>query len=90
MDYIDEMLQRADPQQISQFLFTGGPLLVREEGSYRERMERCDRRLCDLVKGTELEGRLDELFDCMGRYGETHLELGVRAGAALMANLLLK
>ena len=92
MDYIDGIFQRIDLRQIRSFLLHGAEDLDADDGSHAERLKAgCDpiyRRLESLCAGgASLEEATADLSRALAAWEENYLEIGIKVGARLAAQL---
>ena len=92
---IQEIFARADLQQFREFLVSGLELMAPDKRSYSERLQkscaRIEKRIENIAKD---EQELDEIYteysDATDEYMQVFLEIGMKAGAKLLYQLLLQ
>lgn len=94
MDYINDMFKRMSLRQIRSFLLCGVGELTAEMESYRDTLKNSDEsirkhleRLCP--DKTEQDKVVAELSQVLSAYEGVYMELGMKAGARLIWQLLL-
>ena len=93
-EYIQKILERIDLQEIRNFLIYNGDLTDPHDfHSYAERLEikssPIDKRLKKIYKDAdELDDALSDLSDATSSYQNVFFELGMKAGARLLFQLL--
>ena len=91
--YIKEIFERADLQQIREYLLGDTSVLERDTRTYEERLKQnCTPIIKRIEKISKDDQELDELFSEYSNAEEAHkdvfLEIGMKVGARLMFQLL--
>lgn len=94
MDYIKEAFNRTDLRQIRQFLLYGTDEFECEQQSYRDRLTKgCNpiyARLDDAYPDqAERDKAAADLSQALSAYESVYMEVGMKAGARLIYQLLL-
>ena len=95
MNYIKDMFNRMNLYQIQQFLMDGTEHFGKEKRPYSERIkvesDPIYARLKSLYPdGTELDKAVAELSQAITTCETVYMEIGMKAGARLICQLLLK
>lgn len=91
--YIKQIFERADLQQVREFLICGLDPLEPDKRTYAQRLEDSSINILNTLKRTSNEDdELDRagcyLGDATETYRDVFLEIGMKAGARLMFQLL--
>lgn len=94
MDYIKDTFARMDLRQIRQFLLYGVDELECETQPYRDRLKNGSDPIYDRLKSlypdeNDLDNAAADLSQALTAYEEVYMELGMKAGARLIHQLLL-
>jgi len=93
MSYITEIFARAHIQQMSEFLLSGTELREISQASYEQRLKDCTEKALAVINAPpsknedQREQREDECMDTLCDYGDIYMEIGLRAGLLLAAQL---
>lgn len=94
MDYIEKLFSRLNLQHIREFLLYGTEAVEITEQSYRERLDTSQQPVLEMIQKAypcELESpEVDLFYQALSAAQEVYLEIGMRAGAILTAQLLEK
>ncbi|MCL2772372.1 MAG: hypothetical protein FWD71_03395 [Oscillospiraceae bacterium] len=91
--YIKEMFTRMNLQQIREFLLTGLDLIELDKRTYAQRLDKESQHIVKWLKdNSKDEEAFDEVYsefsNAEGAYTEVFLEIGMKAGARLLFQLL--
>ena len=95
MNIYNEMLERAKLQHIRGFIQCEGADLDIANLSYHERIKLGERRILERLKALipdamDYDNAESELNTAFGAYGDVYMEIGMKVGARLIMELLLK
>ena len=93
MSYIDEIFKRTDIQHIREFLLRGVECVEINPQSYKQRLEEAWDVTNNTIKKKlsevdDYEKFLDEVYDYIVEVEDVYMEIGLRCGAILTAQLL--
>ena len=93
MGYIDDIFTRLDIQRIREFLMSGSECVETERGSYKERLDEAEKAAMDIIEKKFPDvGEHEEIVDKVCVYASTakevFMEIGMKCGAVLIAQLL--
>ena len=93
MNYVDEMFERANTQQVANFFMGSGEIVVDEKATYKERIDKADRSFIEHINNSKLDDEtkksiLDKYFVCASDFQIAFTEIGIKLGAKLICDLL--
>lgn len=93
MNYVDEMLYRANTQQVANFFMGSGEIVIDEKATYKERIDKADRSFIERINKCKLDEEtkksiLEKYFVCASDFQIAFTEIGIKLGAKLLIDLL--
>ena len=92
MDWMTDILRKADYQHIREFLLYGVECAQREPGPYEKRIKQADYRVYDLLKevshdSEQYEFLWEQISLSLSQYANVYMEMGLRAGIRLAVRM---
>lgn len=93
MSYISEIFNRADLQQIREFLLHGAECPEIDRAPYKQRLEEAEKAALKMINTkfpdrSEYEPITGELYKALGVFRDVYMEIGLQAGVMLAVQLL--
>lgn len=93
MNYISEIFERMDLQQIREFLLNGQETNKIKKGSYKERLDSAEKAVFSLIETKypdldEFDKIANKIYQFVSETQEVYMEIGLQCGGYLVAQLL--
>lgn len=91
MSYITEMFERADIQQIRDFLLNGTELPKRTHAPYEQRLAKSMNEVMEMIQAhfpNEQEQMENSIIQAVSAYEDVYLEIGLQIGIKLAMQVL--
>lgn len=96
MSYISEIFERANLQQICNFLLYGTEAVVISDKSYTERIKEANSKITSIIKeklsenndAKEIESVINDILSFSSDSENVYMEIGMQCGAMLCNDLL--
>ncbi len=94
MNYVDKIFERMNLSQLRNFMINAVDDISENPSTYEERLKTCSNRIYERLNkiypdGDELDMAAADLSDALVAYEEVYMEIGMKAGARIIFQLLL-